>query len=240
VWRRLDFGFSNVYDPAGMMETFCGSPPYAAPELFQGVRYTGPEVDIWSLGIILYVMSTSCLPFDGRNFQEMKAVVCRGRFIIPDHVSDGTMQSGEERGVKVGGGSVRKDATDPQVRCQLAGLRALIRSMVVVDRSQRASLKAFLDDPWLNEDGPAVERLLQLGLDRETIIDQGSLLPEDAGHLPVDYALVQAMSAKFGIPNMGTTPSWRRGSDGSGWWSRPHPRRHMHGRDCGAHSYEPV
>jgi MAP/microtubule affinity-regulating kinase len=86
-----------------MMETFCGSPPYAAPELFQGVRYTGPEVDIWSLGIILYVMSTSCLPFDGRNFQEMKAVVCRGRFIIPDHVSDGTMQSGEERGVKVGG-----------------------------------------------------------------------------------------------------------------------------------------
>ncbi|KAJ3281535.1 Serine/threonine-protein kinase sik2, partial [Blyttiomyces sp. JEL0837] len=48
--KIADFGFSNYYDPDSKLDTFCGSPPYAAPELFQGRRYTGPEVDIWSLG----------------------------------------------------------------------------------------------------------------------------------------------------------------------------------------------
>ena len=42
-----DFGFSNYYDPKKHLKTWCGSPPYAAPELFEGREYTGPEVDIW-------------------------------------------------------------------------------------------------------------------------------------------------------------------------------------------------
>ncbi|KAJ1552172.1 Serine/threonine-protein kinase par-1 [Cladochytrium tenue] len=70
--KIADFGFSNYYDPDSKLDTFCGSPPYAAPELFQGRRYTGPEVDIWSLGVILYVLTTGCLPFDGKNLQEMR------------------------------------------------------------------------------------------------------------------------------------------------------------------------
>ncbi|KAI9351791.1 serine/threonine-protein kinase MARK2 [Zopfochytrium polystomum] len=86
--KIADFGFSNHYDPDSKLDTFCGSPPYAAPELFQGRRYTGPEVDIWSLGVILYVLTTGCLPFDGKNLQEMRESVCRGKYRIPFYLSD--------------------------------------------------------------------------------------------------------------------------------------------------------
>ncbi len=86
--KIADFGFSNHFDPDSKLDTFCGSPPYAAPELFQGRRYTGPEVDIWSLGVILYVLTTGCLPFDGKNLQEMRESVCRGKYRIPFYLSD--------------------------------------------------------------------------------------------------------------------------------------------------------
>ncbi|KAJ3187535.1 Serine/threonine-protein kinase par-1 [Gaertneriomyces sp. JEL0708] len=86
--KIADFGFSNYYDPESKLDTFCGSPPYAAPELFQGRKYTGPEVDIWSLGVILYVLTTGCLPFDGKNLPEMRESVCRGKYRIPFYLSD--------------------------------------------------------------------------------------------------------------------------------------------------------
>lgn len=86
--KVADFGFSNNYDPYDKLDTFCGSPPYAAPELFQGRRYTGPEVDVWSLGVILYVMTTGCLPFSGKNLQEVRESVCRGKYRVPFYISD--------------------------------------------------------------------------------------------------------------------------------------------------------
>ena len=47
-----DFGFSNIFDIGSKLKTFCGSPPYAAPELFEGKEYYGPAADIWVL--VLY------------------------------------------------------------------------------------------------------------------------------------------------------------------------------------------
>ena len=55
--KLADFGFSNYYE-SSLMSTWCGSPPYAAPELFEGKKYIGPKVDIWSLGVVLYVLGT--------------------------------------------------------------------------------------------------------------------------------------------------------------------------------------
>lgn len=45
--KIADFGFSNYYNPNEYLSTWCGSPPYAAPEVFEGKKYVGPEIDIW-------------------------------------------------------------------------------------------------------------------------------------------------------------------------------------------------
>lgn len=45
--KIADFGFSNFYTPDELLATWCGSPPYAAPEVFEGKRYVGPEIDVW-------------------------------------------------------------------------------------------------------------------------------------------------------------------------------------------------
>lgn len=50
--KIADFGFSNYYTPGGHLSTWCGSPPYAAPEVFEGKKYTGPEIDIWVSEVI--------------------------------------------------------------------------------------------------------------------------------------------------------------------------------------------
>lgn len=63
--KIIDYGLGNFYDPTGqhLLNTFCGSPDYAAPEMWKAAPYTGPEVDVWSLGVILYVLVTGFVPF---------------------------------------------------------------------------------------------------------------------------------------------------------------------------------
>jgi MAP/microtubule affinity-regulating kinase len=83
----IDFGFGNTYRADNVINTFCGSPSYASPEMLCGVPYVGPEVDIWSLGVILYAMLTGRLPFPAKDGKQLCAQVSLGKFNIPEYVS---------------------------------------------------------------------------------------------------------------------------------------------------------
>ncbi|XP_076277779.1 serine/threonine-protein kinase SIK3 isoform X1 [Lasioglossum baleicum] len=85
--KLADFGFSNEYTPGVPLSTWCGSPPYAAPEIFEGKQYDGPRADVWSLGVVLYVLVCGALPFDGPTMQLLRSVVISGKFRIPFFMS---------------------------------------------------------------------------------------------------------------------------------------------------------
>ncbi|CAH8587993.1 unnamed protein product [Schistosoma turkestanicum] len=85
--KIADFGFSNYFSNSQKLDTFCGSPPYAAPELFLGRKYEGPEVDVWSLGVILYTLVSGTLPFDGKNLKELRERVLRGTYRVPYYMT---------------------------------------------------------------------------------------------------------------------------------------------------------
>lgn len=85
--KLVDFGFANYFDYNRTLKTFCGSPPYAAPEIFMGKKYYGPEIDIWSLGVILYVLVSASLPFDSENLQLIKQKVITSKYRVPYFMS---------------------------------------------------------------------------------------------------------------------------------------------------------
>jgi serine/threonine protein kinase len=62
--KLIDFGFAIIYSNERLITQYCGSPDYASPELWKRIPYRGPDVDIWALGVILYAMLTTYVPFD--------------------------------------------------------------------------------------------------------------------------------------------------------------------------------
>lgn len=63
IVKIADFGFARLIGSADLSKTYCGSAAYAAPELLQGIPYQGPIADLWSLGVILYIMACASMPF---------------------------------------------------------------------------------------------------------------------------------------------------------------------------------
>ncbi|KAF8934730.1 NUAK SNF1-like kinase 1 [Haplosporangium gracile] len=81
--RVADFGFGNNWHKDRHLTTYCGSPFYAAPEMVSGTPYIGPETDVWSLGVILYVLVCGRLPFDASDLPALFAQIKRGNYQKP-------------------------------------------------------------------------------------------------------------------------------------------------------------
>ena len=87
--KIIDFGLSNLFSPRAQLGTFCGSLYFAAPELLQAKKYTGPEVDVWSFGIVLYVLVCGKVPFDDQSMPQLHAKIKRGVVDYPPWLSAG-------------------------------------------------------------------------------------------------------------------------------------------------------
>ena len=71
ILKIIDFGLSNFSSQDEYLSTPCGSPSYAPPEMIGGDKYNGMSGDIWSCGVILYVMLNGFLPFDGNSNNDL-------------------------------------------------------------------------------------------------------------------------------------------------------------------------
>nr|AFP95930.1 protein kinase AMP-activated alpha-catalytic subunit-like protein [Crassostrea gigas] len=85
--KIADFGLSNMMHDGEFLRTSCGSPNYAAPEVISGKLYAGPEVDIWSCGVILYALLCGTLPFDDEHVPTLFRKIKSGIFAVPDYLN---------------------------------------------------------------------------------------------------------------------------------------------------------
>ncbi|KAJ3574349.1 hypothetical protein NP233_g1835 [Leucocoprinus birnbaumii] len=86
--KITDFGLSNEMSDGDFLATSCGSPNYAAPEVIRGGVYAGPEIDVWSAGVILYVMLSGRLPFEDDDVHMLFSKITQGSFHIPSSFSN--------------------------------------------------------------------------------------------------------------------------------------------------------
>lgn len=90
--KIADFGLSNIMTDGNFLKTSCGSPNYAAPEVISGKLYAGPEVDVWSCGVILYVLLCGRLPFDDEYIPALFKKIAQGNYSVPNYLSQGAVR----------------------------------------------------------------------------------------------------------------------------------------------------
>lgn len=85
--KIIDFGLSNLYSPKTLLKTYCGSLYFAAPELLSAKPYTGPEVDVWSFGVVLFVLVCGKVPFDDQSVLVLHEKIKKGSVVYPADLS---------------------------------------------------------------------------------------------------------------------------------------------------------
>mmetsp|Transcript_5785 Transcript_5785/g.14063 ORF Transcript_5785/g.14063 Transcript_5785/m.14063 type:complete len:742 (-) Transcript_5785:127-2352(-) len=85
--KIVDFGLSNTFRGGQLLQTACGSPCYAAPEMIAGHRYNPEACDVWSCGVILFALVCGYLPFEDPNQSELYRQILSATYELPDFVS---------------------------------------------------------------------------------------------------------------------------------------------------------
>eukprot|EP01086_Lenisia_limosa_P012688 TRINITY_DN41191_c0_g1_i1.p1 TRINITY_DN41191_c0_g1~~TRINITY_DN41191_c0_g1_i1.p1 ORF type:complete len:555 (-),score=116.35 TRINITY_DN41191_c0_g1_i1:238-1794(-) len=184
--KIIDFGLGNTFRPTQNLETFCGSPAYAAPEMIQGKAYQGPAVDMWSLGVLLYALICGCLPFEGDDLHSLYRQILSGKY--------------------------------EQMKYLTPEIDSLLRMMLTVDPTKRATLKQVAEHPWVKKtytssplttqgvggvvevtslemiDESALEDAVQMGLTRDKLVK--SLLANHHNQETITYYLLAERNAK--------------------------------------------
>ncbi|KNE65638.1 CAMK/CAMKL/AMPK protein kinase [Allomyces macrogynus ATCC 38327] len=176
--KIADFGLSNTLRDGDFLQTSCGSPNYAAPEVISGKLYAGPEVDVWSCGVVLYVMLVGRLPFEDEYIPALFQKINGGVFAIPPYLSADARSLLQQMLV-----------VDPLQRITLDGVRQhpfftknLPAYLNPLPPLRASALHADDDDDPVRLDPDAVAELAaKLALPRETVLAQ---LLDSFAHAP--------------------------------------------------------
>ncbi|KAE9466625.1 hypothetical protein C3L33_01493, partial [Rhododendron williamsianum] len=173
--KIADFGLSNIMRDGHFLKTSCGSPNYAAPEVISGKLYAGPEVDVWSCGVILYALLCGTLPFDDENipnlFKKIKIVVATvpsnplfivlqgGIYTLPSHLSPGARDLIPRMLVV----DPMKRMTIPEIRQHVWFQAHLPRYLAVPPPDTMQQAKKIDEDILLE--------VVKMGFDRNSLVD---------------------------------------------------------------------
>ncbi|GBG61149.1 hypothetical protein CBR_g19224 [Chara braunii] len=174
--KIADFGLGNVMRDGHFLKTSCGSPNYAAPEVISGRLYAGPEVDVWSCGVILYALLCGSLPFDDENIPILFRKIKGGIYTLPAHLSQGAKDLIPKMLV-----------VDPMKRATIADIRqhpwfqAHLPRYLAVPAPDAAQQAQKIDEE-------IIEKVVRMGFDRQQIIN--SLKSRDHNKATVAYYLM--------------------------------------------------
>lgn len=157
--KIADFGLSNVMHDGHFLKTSCGSPNYAAPEVISGKLYAGPEVDVWSCGVILYALLCGSLPFDDENIPSLFKKIKGGIYTMPSHLSPGARDL-IPRMLLV---DPLRRITIPEVRCHPWFTARLPRYLAVMQADPGMAIPRI--------DGELVAETTRLGFDKEELLE---------------------------------------------------------------------
>lgn len=122
--KIADFGLATLVRPNQLMTVACGTPGYVAPEILRGVAY-GKEVDLWSIGVVLYILLCGFPPFYDDNNKKLFAQIVNARYSFPDPYWSNISPLAKE----------------------------LVGRLLVVDPKKRLTAQQILEHPWMYEDG---------------------------------------------------------------------------------------
>jgi len=175
--RIADFGLSNVMKDGDFFKTSCGSPNYAAPEVISGKLYAGPEVDVWSCGVILYALLCGSLPFDDENIPNLFKKIKGGIFTLPGHMSD-DIKDLISRMLVV---DPLQRITIPEIRRHRWFMESLPLYLSVTPDQIMSQFRA-LDHDVLTE------VVMKIGFDRQELLE--ALQKQDRNQMTVAYYLI--------------------------------------------------
>ncbi|KAG0240173.1 Protein kinase [Actinomortierella wolfii] len=173
-----DFGLSNIMTDGDFLKTSCGSPNYAAPEVISGKLYAGPEVDVWSCGVILYVMLVGRLPFDDDYIPLLFKKINGGIYTLPSFLSPETKYLLTSMLV-----------VDPLKRITIAEIRQNPWFNINLPEYLKPLPQGTSDDLFCNLQEEIIQELVKkMNFSRETIIQ--ALQERQNNQIKVAYQLV--------------------------------------------------
>lgn len=126
--KLADFGLATMLKPNQLMTVACGTPGYVAPEILCGTAY-GKEVDMWSVGVILYILLCGFPPFYDDNNKKLFSLIIHATFTYPEPYWTDISETAKD----------------------------LVNKLLVVDPKKRLTATEVLAHPWMNNDSGAVE-----------------------------------------------------------------------------------